>query len=159
MTKISISYFNIFFFIMRTCWALLIFILYNFSFWSITYSFSETLRNVFSGDCHRLHVNFTWTSQTFKCHQSQNTFLKVSEKLCVTDQKLKLYKMKISTAQHIGIPKKKYQTVRNSDLCHLCSFSITCDHFWIAEKCYAISHVYPAWNLEKKFSFSRLVLV
>ena len=109
-------------------WSVLIFILYNFSFWFITHSFSETLRNVFSGDCHRLHElhrtlqNFTCNHHitylctfriayevcmNFTCNQSKNTFLKVSEKLCVIVQKLKLYKMKISTDQHIGILKKK----------------------------------------------------
>ena len=46
-------------------WAVLIFILYNFSFWSITYSSSETLRNVFFD---WLHVKFCEVQTNFICN-------------------------------------------------------------------------------------------
>ena len=60
-------------------------------------------------------------SQTKK---KKNSFLKVSEKLCVIDQKPKLYKMEISTAQHIGIQKKRYTSKKYYIFPFMLTFSL-----------------------------------
>ena len=64
----------------------------------------------------------------------KNSFLQFSEKLCVIDQKLKLYKLQSSTSHHLGILWKHIK-VRNINFFHLCSFFLLfiCNHFWIAE--------------------------